>query len=205
VTRILLADDHPMIGAALEMLLRGTDYELLARARTGAETVTQVKRLKPDLLLLDVHMPEGSGIDVLRQLRDSPQRPRVILLTAGMDDSVLLVADELDPDGIILKTSDPALLLECIEAVTAGRPWIDPEISERIKAVRERAAGLPSLTPRERQLVDLVRQGLRNRDIAAELGVTEGTVKVYLHGVFDKVGVANRTELAMRAASLIGA
>ena len=205
MTRILLADDHPMIGAALEMLLRGTDYELLARARTGAETVTQVKRLKPDLLLLDVHMPEGSGIDVLRQLRDSPQRPRVILLTAGMDDSVLLVADELDPDGIILKTSDPALLLECIEAVTAGRPWIDPEISERIKAVRERAAGLPSLTPRERQLVDLVRQGLRNRDIAAELGVTEGTVKVYLHGVFDKVGVANRTELAMRAASLIGA
>ena len=205
MTRILLADDHPMIGAALEMLLRGTDYELLARARTGAETLTQIKRLKPDLLLLDVHMPEGSGIDVLRQLRDSPQRPRVILLTAGMDDSALLVAAELNPDGIILKTSDPALLLECIEAVMGSRHWIDPEISERIKAVRERAAELPSLTPRERQLVDLVRQGLRNRDIAAELGVTEGTVKVYLHGVFDKVGVANRTELAMRAASLIGA
>jgi two-component system, NarL family, nitrate/nitrite response regulator NarL len=205
VTRILLADDHPMIGAALEMLLRGTDYELLARARTGAETLIQVKRLKPDLLLLDVHMPEGSGIDVLRQLRASAGSPRVILLTAGMDDSLLLLADNLEPEGIILKTSDPALLLECIEAVAGAQRWIDPEISARIGEVRQRASELPSLTPRERQLVDLVRRGLKNRDIAAELGVTEGTVKVYLHGVFDKVGVANRTELAMRAASLIGA
>ena len=205
MTRILLADDHPMIGAALDMLLRGTDYEFVARARTGTETLAQIKRLQPDLLLLDVHMPEGTGIDVLRQLQESSTKPAVILLTAGMDDSLLLVADDLEPDGIILKTSDPALLLECIEAVTAGRQWIDPEISARIKAVRERAEDMPSLTPRERQLVDLVRKGMRNRDIAAELGVTEGTVKVYLHSIFDKVGVANRTELAMRAASLIGA
>jgi two-component system nitrate/nitrite response regulator NarL len=205
VTRILLADDHPMIGAALDMLLRGTDYEFVARARTGAETLTQIKRLRPDLLLLDVHMPEGSGIDVLQQLKGEPAKPAVILLTAGMDDSLLLVADDLEPDGIILKTSDPALLLECIEAVTAGRQWIDPEISARIRAVRKRAEDMPSLTPRERQLVDLVRRGMRNRDIAAELGVTEGTVKVYLHSIFDKVGVANRTELAMRATSLIGA
>lgn len=205
MTRILLADDHPMIGAALEMLLRGTDYEFVARARTGTETLAQIKRLQPDLLLLDVHMPEGSGIDVLRQLQDASAKPAIILLTAGMDDALLLVADELEPDGIILKTSDPALLLECIEAVMAGRQWIDPEISARIKAVRKRAEDMPALTPRERQLVDLVRRGMRNRDIAAELGVTEGTVKVYLHSIFDKVGVANRTELAMRAASLIGA
>ena len=204
MTRILLADDHPMIGAALELLLRGTDYQFVARARTGAETLTQVKRLKPDLLLLDVRMPEGSGIDVLRQLRGSPDKPAVIFLTAGMDDSLLLVADDLEPDGIILKTSDPALLLECIDSVMSGRQWIDPEISERIKTVRERMSELPSLTPRERQLIDLVRKGMRNRDIAAELGVTEGTVKVYLHSIFDKVGVANRTELAMRAATLLG-
>lgn len=205
MTRILLADDHPMIGAALDMLLRGTGYEFVARARTGTETLAQIKRLQPDLLLLDVHMPEGTGIDVLRQLQDSPEKPAVVLLTAGMDDSLLLVADDLEPDGIILKTSDPALLLECIEAVTAGRQWIDPEISARIKDVRKRAEDMPALTPRERQLVDLVRRGMRNRDIAAELGVTEGTVKVYLHSIFDKVGVANRTELAMRAASLVGA
>jgi len=204
MTRVLLADDHPMIGAALDVLLRGTDYELVGRARTGADALTQVQRLKPDLLLLDVNMPDGSGIDVLRQLRASPKAPPVVLLTAGMDDSQLLRADGLKPEGIVLKTSDPALLLHCMEKVRAGERWVDPEIVQRSREVRERASLAPSLTPRERDLVELVRQGLRNRDIAAQLGVTEGTVKVYLHAIFDKLGVDNRTELAMRAAEVLG-
>ena len=204
MTRVLLADDHPMIGSALEMLLRGTDYQLVARVRTGAEALTQMERLKPDLLLLDVNMPDGSGIDVLRRLRKNGEERPVILLTAGLDDPQLLAADDLEPDGIVLKTSDPALLLQCMDQVLAGKTWVDPEIVDRTTAAKQRASSLAPLTPRERELVELVRQGLRNRDIAAKLGVTEGTVKVYLHSIFDKLGVVSRTELAIRASGLIG-
>jgi two-component system nitrate/nitrite response regulator NarP len=127
----------------------------------------------------------------------------VVLLTAGMDDSQLLTAAGLDPEGMVLKTSDPALLTECMDAVAGGRRWIDPEIVERTRQAQERADSAPPLTRRERELIELVRQGLRNRDIATELGVTEGTVKVYLHAIFDKLQVDNRTELALRAAQLI--
>ncbi|WP_308514810.1 response regulator transcription factor [Sphingomonas flavescens] len=203
MTRVLLVDDHPMIAAALEMLLRETDYELLERARTVAEAVKQIAKLKPDLLLLDVHLPDGSGLDLLRKLSLGRARLKVILLTAGMDDSQLLSAQDLRPEGMVLKTSDPGLLLECMDAVVSGQPWIDPEIVERTNQAQERAASAPPLTRRERELVELVRQGLRNRDIAAELGVTEGTVKVYLHAIFDKFKVDNRTELALRAAELV--
>ncbi len=202
--RVLLADDHPMIAAALDVLLRGSDYELVGRARSGEDALNQVQQYKPQLLLLDVNMPEGGGLDVLRQLRSTRRAPAVILLTAGMDDTQLLTADRLAPEGMVLKTSDPALLLECMEQVRRGESWVDPEIADRTRHAKERAARAPSLTPRERELIDLVRHGLRNRDIAAQLGVTEGTVKVYLHAIFDKLGVDNRTELAMRAADLLG-
>jgi two-component system nitrate/nitrite response regulator NarP len=192
-----------MIAAALEMLLRGTAYELLERARTVGEATKLLSKLKPDLLLLDVHMPDGSGLDVLRKLSTARSRPLVILLTAGMDEAQLLTAAEIEPQGMVLKTSDPSLLLECMDAVVAGERWIDPEIAERTRQAQARAASAPPLTRRERELVELVRQGLRNRDIAAELGVTEGTVKVYLHAIFDKFKVENRTELALRAAEIV--
>ena len=204
MTRVLLVDDHPMIGAALEMLLRESDYELLGRARSAAEGSRQIAALKPDLVLLDVHLPDSSGLDVLRRILRSRAKPSVILLTAGMDDAQLLGADDLEPQGMVLKTSDPSLLIECMDAVVAGKRWVDPEIAEGTRRAQERAASAPPLTRRERELVELVRQGLRNRDIANELGVTEGTVKVYLHAIFDKFNVENRTELALRAAELVG-
>ena len=103
----------------------------------------------------------------------------------------------------MLKTSDPALLLECMDQVAKAERWVDPE-DRRADRARPGRAGGPVADPRERELIELVRRGLRNRDIAAELGVTEGTVKVYLHAIFDKFGVDNRTELAMRAAELLG-
>jgi two-component system nitrate/nitrite response regulator NarP len=192
-----------MIAAALEMLLRETDYELLGRARTVAEANKQISSLKPDLVLLDVNLPDGTGLDVLRKISRGKSRPQVILLTAGMDESQLLTASDLNPEGMVLKTSDPSLLTECMDAVVAGQSWVDPEIAEHTRQAEAKAASAPPLTRRERELVELVRQGLRNRDIAAELGVTEGTVKVYLHAIFDKFHVENRTELALRAAELI--
>jgi len=203
VTRVLLVDDHPMIGAALDMLLRGSSYELLGRARSAAEANREIAKLKPDLVLIDVNLPDGSGLDVLRRLSRSRIRPPAILLTAGMDESQLLTAADLNPEGMVLKTSDPSLLTDCMDAVVAGNRWIDPEIADRTRRAQERADSAPPLTRRERELIELVRQGLRNRDIAAELGVTEGTVKVYLHAIFDKLQVENRTELALRAAELI--
>ena len=203
MTRVLLVDDHPMIGAALDMLLRGSSYELLGRARSVAEANREISTHKPDLLLLDVNLPDGTGLDVLRRLSRARSRPRVILLTAGMDEAQLLTASDLRPEGMVLKTSDPGLLTECMDAVVAGERWIDPEIADRTRRAQERADSAPPLTRRERELIELVRQGLRNRDIASELGVTEGTVKVYLHAIFDKLQVENRTELALRAAQLI--
>ena len=203
MTKVLLVDDHPMIGAALDMLLRESDYELLGRARTAAEANRQISALKPDLLLLDVHLPDASGLDVLRRLQRARWRPKVILLTAGMDEAQLLAAAELNPEGMVLKTSDPGLLTESMDAVVAGGRWVDPEIAERTRQAQAKAASAPPLTRRERELIELVRQGLRNRDIANELGVTEGTVKVYLHAIFDKLQVENRTELALRAGELV--
>lgn len=205
MTRVLLADDHPMIRTALEVLLRDTSYELAGIAGTGAMTLTELDRLEPEILLLDLQMPGGSGMEVLRQIRARKKSVKVILLTAAIDDHALLEAKALKVHGIALKNSDPAYLLDCLEAVRLGRTWIDPELAER--AGQLSMAGKRSmrrgLAPRERQLVDFVRQGLRNREIAERLGVTEGTVKAYLHVVFEKLGVSSRTELAIRAGEFL--
>lgn len=203
-TSVLVADDHPMIRTALEVLLRGTDFQLLGQAGTGAETLAAVRDTNPDILLLDVRMPEGSGIDVLKTLRTDGDQRRIILLTAGINDGALIDALELGVDGVVLKNADPGFLLDCLETVRLGGAWIDPELKERVQDLEHKAESRASLAPREKQLIALVRKGLRNREIAEQLGVTEGTVKVYLHSIFDKVGVATRTELAMKADDLIG-
>jgi two-component system nitrate/nitrite response regulator NarP len=201
MTRILLADDHPMIRTALEVLLRGTDYEIVGTAGTGEETLKELARARPDILLLDLQMPGGNGMDVLREIRARKGGPRIVLLTAGIDDSSLMEARSLHVEGMVLKNSDPAFLLDCLEKVRSGGSWTDPELEQRATALAEMLGGSPRppLAPRERELIRYVRQGLRNRDIAQQLGVTEGTVKVYLHGVFEKLGVSSRTELAIRA------
>jgi two-component system nitrate/nitrite response regulator NarP len=102
---------------------------------------------------------------------------------------------------MVLKNSDPAYLLECLEKVSVGARWIDPELGERAKELAETLGDREAhaLSPRERQLISLVRKGLRNRDVAEQLGVTEGTIKVYLHALFEKLGVSSRTEHALRA------
>jgi two-component system nitrate/nitrite response regulator NarP len=103
---------------------------------------------------------------------------------------------------VLLKSSDPALLIDCLDSVKAGDEWIDPLLNAEA-ARADNAASRSILSPRETELVKLVRQGMRNRDIAEQLGITEGTVKVYLHSVFEKTGVANRTELAIRASEWV--
>ena len=206
MTRLLLADDHPMIRTALEVLLRDTEFEIVGMAGTGEAALAEIERLKPAILLLDLQMPGGNGLEVLRHVRAAKAPIRVILLTAAIDDISLLEAKALDVQGIVLKNSDPAFLLECLERVRLGRSWIDPELAERTRQL----AAMPApghrspLAPRERQLISFVRKGLRNREIAEQIGVTEGTVKVYLHAIFEKLGVSTRTELAIRADEFLG-
>jgi DNA-binding NarL/FixJ family response regulator len=205
LNRILLADDHPMIRTALEVLLRDTEFEIVGTAGTGAAALIEIERLQPDILLLDLQMPEGNGMEVLRRIRAEKTPLRVILLTAAIDDASLLEAKSLKVQGIVLKNSDPAYLLDCLDRVRHGRSWIDPELAERAKLLTKTLSpgSRVSLAPRERQLIGFVRTGLRNREIAAQLGVTEGTVKVYLHAIFEKLGVSTRTELAIRAGEFL--
>jgi two-component system nitrate/nitrite response regulator NarP len=198
--RILLADDHPMIRAAIDVLLRDTGYEVVGMAGTGQAALEVLKEIRPDILLLDIQMPGGSGLEVLRQLRADKSPVKVILLTAAVDDAALLEAKALKVRGIVLKNSDPAYLLECLDSVSAGRMWIDPELAKRSRKLAATSSHSSlQLAPRERQLIAFVRKGLRNREIGEQLGVTEGTVKAYLHAIYEKLGVSNRTELAIRA------
>lgn len=203
MTRILLADDHPMIQAAVEAMLRGSDYKLVAKAGSGNEALREIEENDPEIVVLDIQMPDGSGLEVLRHLRSSGDNRKVVLLTASIDEAGFAEALSLKVDGVLLKTSDPALLIDCLDSVRGGDEWIDRHLETEASqnpAPRDRSL----LSPRETELVKLVRQGLRNRDIAEKLGITEGTVKVYLHSVFEKTGVANRTELAIRASEWVG-
>lgn len=200
MTGVLLADDHPMIRTAIEVLLRDTAFDIVGIAASGEETLREVERLKPDILLLDLQMPGGTGMDVLRSLREDGPGVQIVLLTAAIDDSALMEARSLGVRGIVLKNSDPAYLLDCLGRVKRGGSWFDPELEARAARLSEDRPGRPApLAPRERALIQYVRKGLRNREIAQELGVTVGTVKVYLHAVFEKLGVSSRTELAIRA------
>ncbi len=202
MTRIVLADDHPMIQAAVEAMLRGSDYELAAKAGTGAEALQAIEEQDPEIVVLDIQMPEGTGLDVLRKIRASGDNRKVVLLTASIDEAGFAESLKLAVDGVLLKTSDPALLIDCLDSVKAGDEWIDPLLNaEAARADNSRDRSI--LSPRETELVKLVRRGMRNRDIAQQLGITEGTVKVYLHSVFEKTGVANRTELAIRASEWV--
>jgi two-component system nitrate/nitrite response regulator NarL len=207
VTRILLADDHPMIRTAIEVLLRNSSFELAGTATTADEALRAVPAIDPDIILLDLQMPGGSGMELVRELRSNGDQRRLVILTAAIDDRTLVEARSLGVEGMVLKNSDPGYLLECLEQVSAGSTWTDPELIERLDQMTQTSGGRGGrrLAPRERELIKFVRQGLRNREIARELGVTEGTVKAYLHEVFDKLGVKNRTELAIRADEFLAA
>jgi two-component system nitrate/nitrite response regulator NarP len=201
MTRLLIADDHPFIIAGLEAILRGTEFDVVCRVPDGQEALEALPASRADILLLDVSMPGRGGVDVLRILRSRSDNHPVVLLTASLDDNLLLEALQLQVNGIVLKESAQEQLLECLQAVRAGRRWIEQGLMQKaLKLTSEGAAStdpLAAVTTRERAVVELVAQGLRNREIATELGMTEGTVKVYLHRIYEKLQVTNRTELAL--------
>jgi two-component system nitrate/nitrite response regulator NarP len=202
MTRVLIADDHPIVRSGVEGLLKDTAFVVVGALGDGMEVLENLPRLRPDILLLDVDMPRRSGLDVLRVLRSKGDQRSVVLLTASLATAGAIEAIQLGVNGIVLKETAPALLLSCLDAVKNGRKWIERSILEEAlntALTDEQGAGgrLGSLSPKERAIANLVSQGLRNKDIAAELGITEGTVKVHLHRVYEKINITNRTELAM--------
>jgi two-component system nitrate/nitrite response regulator NarP len=204
MSKIFLADDHPMIQSAIEDLLRRGGHEMVGCASSGVEALEQIPDSNADVLVLDVQMPGGSGTHVLSELRARGDYRPVVVLTAAIGEETIRSVLALGAGGIVLKTSDPRLLIEAIDAVCDGKTWFDEAIRDRIVALSAGARRRRALSERERELIQLVCEGLKNREIAKRLNTTEGTVKAYLHAIFDKVGVENRTELAMIAGEIIG-
>lgn len=201
--RVLIADDHPLMLSGIASMLRGTNYEIVAKATDGRAALDAMASTRPDVLVLDVKMEGAGGMDVLRALRSKGDPIPVVFLTAHLDDDTLTEALQLEVNGIIMKDGAETLILDCLGQVCTGKKWFDQSLLRRAHALRRSAGAedgpLAPLSPRERTIAQLVARGLRNRQIGQELGLTEGTVKVALHRIYEKLGIARRIELAMLA------
>jgi DNA-binding NarL/FixJ family response regulator len=203
--RLVLVDDHPIVLQGLEQLFeRHDDFEVVSCCADGATALDAVAKYQPDVLVMDLRMPGLSGLDVLRSLSAANSRCRSVLLTAIVRDSEVMEAVKLGVRGIVLKESSPDVLIDCVRRVYRGEQWIERETVTRAlqraldRDVAEREAG-ETLTPREIEIVRMVAQGLRNKVIAERLSISEGTVKVHLHNVYEKLGVDGRLELVLCA------
>jgi two-component system nitrate/nitrite response regulator NarP len=202
-TRLLIADDHPLVLDGIEALFRNTEYDIVARCRDGAQAMEAMAEARPDVMLLDLQMPVRTGLDILRALKAEQNPVRVVLLTASLTNAQALEAIQLGVDGLVLKEAAPRQLVQCLETVRSGQQWLDPEATRKaLKQALDKGPGRegePRLTAREIDIVRLVARGMRNKEIASEVSITEGTVKMHLHNIYDKLGVSTRTELAMYA------
>ena len=203
--RVLLVDDHQIVLHGLQQLFeRQDDFEVVGCYRDGAAAIEAVATHRPDVLVLDLRMPGQSGLDVLRTLASKGIACRSVLLTAAIRDEEVVDAVRLGTLGVVLKESPPEILLECVRSVHRGEQWIERETATRaFRTVlgRETAElqARETLTPREIEIVRMVVQGLRNKVIAERLTISEGTVKVHLHNIYEKLGVDGRLELVLRA------
>lgn len=203
--RIAIADDHAIVLHGLKRLLDGESaFEVVQCCTTGREAILIARSGAVDVLLLDVKMPGMSGIDVLRVLSTSPPPCAIVLLTAAVSDGDAIEGLRLGARGIVLKESSPDTLLECVMCVSRGEQWIDREMRARVvdaPARRDASAvdARRALTVRETEIVRMISQGLRNKVIAERLSISEGTVKIHLHNVYDKLGLDGRLELMLHA------
>jgi len=203
--RLVLADDHPIVLDGLEQLFSTeADLEVVARATSAEGAVRALEEFRPDVLVLDLAMPGHDGIWVMEQAAARKLQARIVLLTAHVDEQNLLDAVRLNVAGVVLKEMAPRLLVECVRKVHAGEKWLEKHSVARAmdRMVRredelQRLSRL--LTPREMEIVRLAAEGLRNKEIADRLTITEGTVKIHLHHIYEKLGVTGRPQLILYA------
>lgn len=204
--RVLVADDHAIFRDGLRKLFEDTDeVTIVGEASNGNECVRMLAKLKPDILLLDLRMPEKDGLAVLEEINFDSVTTRVIVLTAAEDDRDVVRAMRLGARGVVLKQSASDLLLKSIKKVHDGEIWLDNRMTAEVIDAFKRSAETgqrrdkPLLSDREKEIVQLVAQGFRNREIGEKLFISEQTVKNHLHNIFDKLGVSDRLELALYA------
>jgi two-component system, NarL family, nitrate/nitrite response regulator NarL len=208
--RIVIADDHPIVRDGLRKLLSlEDDFEIVGEARDGREVLDNVQELDPDVLLLGLRMPNMDGLSTLRTLVQLNMKTRVIVLTASEDKNEFVQAMKLGCSGIVLKQTAPELIVKSIRKVYGGEIWLDPHTTATVmrQFVGELGGGTdsgktgerPTLTTREREIVQYVSQGYKNKKMAEKMFISEQTVRNHLHNIFDKVGVSDRLELALYA------
>jgi two-component system, NarL family, nitrate/nitrite response regulator NarL len=216
--RIVIADDHPIFRDGLcRLLALEEDFEVVAQASDGRQVLDVLQQHEPDILLLDLKMPGLDGLSTLQRLQAAKSKTRVIVLTASDDKNEFVQAMKLGTSGIVLKQTATELLIKSIRKVNAGEIWLDShttaEVIRRFVSADDAPSGppLPSpssaprererspLSQREREIVALVAQGFKNKEMAEKMFISEQTVKNHLHNIFDKLGVSDRLELALYA------
>jgi DNA-binding NarL/FixJ family response regulator len=204
--RILVADDHRQFREGIRaMLRREAELELVGEVATGAEAISAAESLQPDIVLMDLHMPDVNGIEATRRILETSPHIRILMLTMFEDDDSVFAALRVGARGYLLKGADKAEIMRAIRAVERGEAIFGPAIAQRLMhyfaTPRPTPAltAFPELTDREREVLVLIAQGWSNSEIAARLVVSLKTVRNYASNIFSKLQVADRTEAILRA------
>lgn len=203
--RILLADDHALFRDGVASLLDAWGHEVVGLASDGEEATAMAERLRPDVILMDVRMPRMSGLEATRRIAASDPAIAIVMLTMSEDEEDLFQAIRAGARGYLLKNLEAAELRAMLDGVARGEAAISPATAARIIAqyargsMRGPAATPDKLTDREVEVLRLVTDGLRNKEIGAVLGISENTVKFHLRNILEKLHAESRTELAARA------
>jgi two-component system, NarL family, nitrate/nitrite response regulator NarL len=195
---VIVADDHPMMLDGVAGLLAAGGHDVIARCLDGQEAREALRERQPDVAILDIHMPHLSGLDLLREARREKWPVKIVILTASTDPAPIMEAVQLKVDGLILKGAGGDTLLRCLERVAGGEQFLDRAAMHQIVDTLAQPAERPlELTRREGEVARLVSRGSRNKEIARALDISEGTVKMHLHNLYEKLSVSSRTELAL--------
>ena len=202
--RILIADDHPVVRRGFRYLIEATpDMALVGEAKDGLEAVEKTRLLKPDIILLDLVMPQLDGLAALRTIKQEFPEARILVVTSFAEDDQVFPAIKAGASGYLLKDTSPDALLQAIRDVYQGQSSLHPTIARKVMQELSQPPSLPPtaepLTEREVEVLKLVAQGLSNPDISRKLGITEGTVRVHISRILSKLHLANRTQAALYA------